>query len=407
MLTSDSKIYRQWGRYRYSVRQMLIKSYRPLLIHTAIQNVGGTNNAANLMSALVGTGGLESWVNTPERLAMLQSPVDLLAFVYSSVLLPEKGIKAMKTVENEVQNTILNRVAELRERVSGLSFGDEPTLWERAKPDGVWLEAIHSAGKQSASDTGGNLYTSFKLKSSGVTVGTDYALSENFTLGAAFSYVTSNSKDDQAPNTGDTETASYIINIYSDYRFNKFFIDTAVSVGISSTSLELPGEKSDFDAGQVAINIHLGMSYLFNDNDSLVEPTIGFLYSRLDTNKYSGDSTGTSVGNVSGQAISNLELGAGVRAMTSFDTSTGTLLPSASFMIWHDFKKDSSDVKVNYPDSGGVFTYVGRKPEANRYTASIGVEYWSGNFSYSVDLEHNWEKNFKTNNVVGKVRYDF
>lgn len=146
-----------------------------------------------------------------------------------------------------------------------------------------------------------------------------------------------------------------------------------------------------------------GKSFLFNDNDSLIGPSIGVNLTRLKSDSYSYEST-----NIGATSLKALELGAGVRYMTSFDVGSGLLLPEVSLMAWHDFKAEAVEAEIGFENSGGTFTYFGPEAVKNRYQASAGVEYWmDNNFTLSLNYDHNWQSGFKADTVQAKLRYDF
>ena len=372
---------------------------------------GADNNVINALNSLQGeaSAGLETLKDSNPDLYddIYDSTQESLAALGSTLLAsPENGIVASQGAQNEALNTILARIAELRSGVSGISAGDEEAS-DKYRPDALWLRAIYSDGKQDAVTTSDGSFNAYTLRSTGFTIGMDKDFTDNLTLGAGFSHATSTVNEQaSAQSAGNTETSSYLGSLYATWRNLSYFVDATFNYGISRNDLKGAGWEADFDANQIGINVMAGKGFLFNDNDTLLEPQIGLNYTRLDSDSYSYNN-GVNV-NVGAQTLEAVELGAGLRLTSSFEVGGGVLLPEASLMMWHDFSADSVSAELEFETAGGSFVYFGPEGVKNRYQAGVGLEYlMDNNVTLSARYDRNWQSDFGADTWTLKMRYDF
>ncbi|UYM18417.1 autotransporter domain-containing protein [Endozoicomonas euniceicola] len=377
---------------------------------------GADNNAANALSSLQGT-------DSSGLVALQASNPDLFNAIYDGttaslallaetlIASPDSGIAASQNAQSEALSTILSRIAELRTGASGISAGDAEES-RGIRPDSLWLRAIHSEGQQDEIRSSGNRYNGYSLRSTGFTLGLDKDVTDNLTLGAGVTHATSRanekgSSQSSAKSYTNSETDSYLVSAYAGWKNLTYFADTTISYGKSKTDLTGPGWETDYDSDQIGLSVLAGRSFLMNDNDTLVEPQVGFNYARISTDGYRYQSNGEQV-SVGKQNLEAIELGVGLRYKTSFELGNNTLLPEINLMAWHDLNAESVEADVKFETSNNSFTYFGSKGVRNRYQAGIGAEYWmDNNVTLSANYDHNWQSGFKADTWIVKVRYDF
>ena len=379
---------------------------------TLVANNGVSSNAANAISTLQGdnSAGLINLYNNNRELYDAIYDADLTGLTELAEALvagnPVNGIAVSQNAQNEAINTILNRIADLRSGASGLSAGDNGVV--SLRPDSLWIRGIYSDGEQKASGEFGG----YNLRSKGFTLGVDKDINDYLTLGMGMTMVSSTANQTSSSTSGNnSETDSYLGSLYASWRNRDYFVDANLNVGTSNTDLSGTASstswKTDFDSKQLALSVMAGKSFLFNNNDSLVEPSIGFNYSRLKSDSYSYDVSGAKT-TVDDTTLSTLEAGVGVRVMTSVEMGSGLLLPEASLMAWHDFKAEKVKAEIGFENSSETFTYYGPKGVKDRYQASVGAEYqMDNNVTLSITYDHNWQSDFKADTVQAKLRYDF
>ena len=368
---------------------------------------GAGTNASNAISALQGTNseGLVNLYDSNQGLYDQIYDADLAGITDLANSLiegnPSNSIAASQDAQNEAINTILGRIADLRTGASGISAGDNDEA-SAIRPDSLWMRAIYSDGKQKARS---EEFGSYNLRSKGFSIGADKDVNDYLTLGLGMTMVTSTAGKTSIGDTGHSETDTYLGSLYAGWRDQSYFVDSNINFGTSKNDITGSRGKADYDSNQLALNVLAGKTFLFDDNDSLIEPSIGLNYTRLKSDSYTYEPTGGSFGDTSLEA---LELGAGIRYMTSMEVGSGLLLPEVSLMAWHDFKAEAMEVEVGFENSGDSFIYFGPDAVKNRFQAGVGVEYWmDNNFTLSLNYDHNWQSGFKADTVQAKVRYDF
>ncbi|KEI71719.1 autotransporter domain-containing protein [Endozoicomonas elysicola] len=373
---------------------------------TLASSSGASTNAVNAISTFQGEnseGLVDLYTSNPDLYNAIYDGTEASLTELAEQLIagnPGNSIAASQNAQNEAINTILGRIADLRTGASGISAGDGEAAGNNLRPDSLWIRAIYSDGDQKARDEFGG----YSLRSKGFTLGADKDINDYLTLGLGMTMVTSTTNQTSSGTRGNNgETDTYLGSLYAGWRNQDYFVDANLNIGSSKTDLSGAGWNTRFDSSQIAISALAGKSFLFNSNDSLIEPSIGVNFTKLKSDSYSYNTT-----NVGETSLEALELGAGVRYMTSFDVGSGQLLPEVSLMAWHDFKAEAVEAEIGFENSGGTFTYFGPEAVKNRYQASAGVEYWmDNNFTLSLNYDHNWQSGFKADTVQAKLRYDF
>ncbi|WP_066015482.1 autotransporter outer membrane beta-barrel domain-containing protein [Endozoicomonas atrinae] len=373
---------------------------------TLASSGGASTNAVNAISTFQGEnseGLVDLYTSSPDLYNAIYDGTEASLTELAEQLIagnPGNSIAASQNAQNEAINTILGRIADLRTGVSGISAGDGEGAGNNLRPDSLWIRAIYSDGDQKAR----NEFGGYSLRSKGFTLGADKDINDYLTLGLGMTMVTSTTNQTSSGTRGNNgETDTYLGSLYAGWRNQDYFVDANFNLGTSKTDLSGTGWNTRFDSSQIAISALAGKSFLFNSNDSLIEPSIGVNFTKLKSDSYSYEAT-----NVGETSLEALELGAGVRYMTSFDVGSGQLLPEVSLMAWHDFKAEAVEAEIGFENSGGTFTYFGPEAVKNRYQASAGVEYWmDNNFTLSLNYDHNWQSGFKADTVQAKLRYDF
>ncbi|WP_419835188.1 autotransporter domain-containing protein [Endozoicomonas atrinae] len=373
---------------------------------TLASSGGASTNAVNAISTFQGEnseGLVDLYTSNPDLYNAIYDGTEASLTDLAEQLIagnPGNSIAASQNAQNEAINTILGRIADLRTGASGISAGDGEAAGNSLRPDSLWIRAIYSDGDQKARDEFGG----YSLRSKGFTLGADKDIDDYLTLGLGMTMVTSTTNQTSSGTRGNNgETDTYLGSLYAGWRNQDYFVDANFNLGTSKTDLSGTGWNTRFDSSQIAISALAGKSFLFNSNDSLIEPSIGVNFTKLKSDSYSYEAT-----NVDETSLEALELGAGVRYMTSFDVGSGQLLPEVSLMAWHDFKAEAVEAEIGFENSGGTFTYFGPEAVKNRYQASAGVEYWmDNNFTLSLNYDHNWQSGFKADTVQAKLRYDF
>nr|WP_306466672.1 autotransporter outer membrane beta-barrel domain-containing protein [Pseudomonas sp. HD6421] len=290
-----------------------------------------------------------------------------------------------------VSSALNGRNAEVR----GLSSGD--VLQET----GVWVKGLYSNADQGTRDgvAGYNAY------SSGIVVGADGKLTPDLTLGVAYSYI--NSKVNGLGNQTDVD--AYALTAYGSWTQGPAFVDASVTVGknenTSKRDIATTVAKGDYDADLFGINVLGGYGFNF-DNGLLVEPRAALRYSNLKIDGYTekGSSAALSVG---GQRIEVGEIGGGVRVEKDFNFLDGTLKPTATAMVYHDFIGDKANTTSTYTLGGTPFVSSGASTARNSYELGLGAEYSIGAVTVGANYSYLKKTDFNADTFTVSARYDF
>ena len=268
---------------------------------------------------------------------------------------------------------------------------------------GVWGQLLHSKGTQKdrAQSSG------FTSRITGLTIGTDGELTPEWTLGAALTTAkgTTNTKG----SSNSTDSSSVIGTVYANWQSNSWFTDVMVSFGRTTNKGERLNKliKSDYDANQYGLRLSAGKDIVFENADVIIQPTLGFNYGRVDIESYKEKGSLAAL-EMQAQRYETIELGAGVKAIKSFDMDNGVIRASVNLSGWHDFAADQVKTQSRFLTGGTIITSTGDKPEKTTWQAGTGIDYLAGNhLTFSLDYDHTWKKSFKADSVSAKLRYDF
>ena len=364
-----------------------------------VESAGGSSNQVVILDAY-----MQAYQNLPEgqcdsicQAVQQASSAEELAQIADELLPDNSGvIGASQSAQSETLGAVFTRIASFRSSTSGISTGDV------IEPGSMWLQAISSNGEQDADPA--NSIDGYDYRTRGFTIGADADLSDTLTAGLAVTYGVTKSDVKDSPNS--SETDSYLLAAYGSWRQQDYFMDSSIAFGISRSDIEQYAVNTQFTAdskaAQLALRTAVGRTFAFDDSDTLVEPQLAFNYSRVDTDSYTLSSE------VGEQRIETVELGAGLRAMTSIDTQRGLLIPEVSLMAWHDFASDRGDTSIRFPGMKNFVPITGVEPETTNYQAGFGVQYWlNNNVSLSANYDRSWNSNFSADTWLANIRYDF
>ena len=300
--------------------------------------------------------------------------------------------QAATTGQSLVSNVTSNRTSGGR----GLSSGDA------FQETGVWAQALYSDANQDMRDgiAGYNAY------SSGIAIGADGKLSDELTLGLAYSFINSDVNGD----TGNsTEVDSHLFTLYSGYEYGNYFVDGSLTYGASDNSGErhVAGTlaEGDYDSDLLGLNLVGGYAYHLSDS-LLLEPRLAARYSNVQIDSYQEKGSSAAL-SVDDQRYEVAELGAGLRVAGSYPLGQGRLEPQAKLMAYHDFAEDQVSSASTYVLGGTPFVTTGANPESDSYEAGVGVDYLLGAFTLGANYDYYTKTDFNADTFTAKVRYDF
>ncbi|HBO3518245.1 TPA: autotransporter outer membrane beta-barrel domain-containing protein [Pseudomonas aeruginosa] len=363
-----------------------------------IGQIGGSANAQRAGAAFsqVVTGLAQSNPNDPVFQAYVnasQDPVTLKQL--TEQLAPEVNggaTQAATSGQTLMSNVTGNRTSSLR----GASSGDV------LQNTGIWAQALYSDANQDLRDG----LAGFNAYSRGIALGADGKLTDQLTLGVAYSFLHTSVNSD---NGNTTDVDGNALTLYSGFEQGNYFVDANLSYGFNDNESKrrIAGTtaKGDYDSQVLGANVVGGYTYHLNEQ-FLVEPRLAARYARVDIDGYHEKGSSAAL-KVDSQRYEVAELGAGVRVAGDFPVGNGSLQPQAKLMAYHDFAADEAQSTSTFVLGGTPFVSQGAKAVRNSYEAGIGADYHLGAVTVGVSYDYTGKTDFNADTFTAKVRYDF
>jgi outer membrane autotransporter protein len=363
-----------------------------------IGQIGGSANAQRAGAAFsqVVTGLAQSNPNDPVFQAYVNASQDPAALKkLAEQLAPEVNggaTQAATSGQTLVSNVTGNRTSSLR----GASSGDV------LQNTGVWAQALYSDANQDLRDG----VAGFNAYSRGIAIGADGKLTDQLTLGVAYSFLHTSVNSDTG-NTTDVDGNA--LTLYSGFEQGNYFVDANLSYGLndneSKRRITSTTAKGDYDSQVLGANVVGGYTYHLNEQ-FLIEPRLAARYARVDIDGYHEKGSSAAL-KVDSQRYEVAELGAGVRVAGDFQVGNGNLQPQAKLMAYHDFAADEAQSTSTFVLGGTPFVSQGAKAVRNSYEAGVGADYHLGAVTIGVSYDCTGKTDFNADTFTAKVRYDF
>lgn len=363
-----------------------------------IGQVGGSANAQRAGAAFsqVVTGLAQSNPDDPVFQAYVNASQDPAALKkLAEQLAPEVNggaTQAATSGQTLVSNVTGNRTSSLR----GASSGDV------LQNTGIWAQALYSDANQDLRDG----VAGFNAYSRGIAIGADGKLTDQLTLGVAYSFLHTSVNSD---NGNTTDVDGNALTLYSGFEQGNYFVDANLSYGLndneSKRRIASTTAKGDYDSQVLGANVVGGYTYHLNEQ-FLVEPRLAARYARVDIDGYHEKGSSAAL-KVDSQRYEVAELGAGVRVAGDFQVGNGNLQPQAKLMAYHDFAADEAQSTSTFVLGGTPFVSQGAKAVRNSYEAGVGADYHLGAVTIGVSYDYTGKTDFNADTFTAKVRYDF
>ncbi|HBO2018102.1 autotransporter domain-containing protein [Pseudomonas aeruginosa] len=363
-----------------------------------IGQIGGSANAQHAGAAFsqVVAGLAQSSPDDPVFQAYVNASQDPAALKkLAEQLVPEVNggaTQAATSGQTLVSNVTGNRTSSLR----GASSGDV------LQNTGIWAQALYSDANQDLRDG----VAGFNAYSRGIAIGADGKLTDQLTLGVAYSFLHTDVNSD---NGNTTDVDGNALTLYSGFEQGNYFVDANLSYGLndneSKRRIASTTAKGDYDSQVLGANVVGGYTYHLNEQ-FLVEPRLAARYARVDIDGYHEKGSSAAL-KVDSQRYEVAELGAGVRVAGDFQVGNGNLQPQAKLMAYHDFAADKAQSTSTFVLGGTPFVSQGAKAVRNSYEAGVGADYHLGAVTVGVSYDYTGKTDFNADTFTAKVRYDF
>ncbi|MBM7456945.1 outer membrane autotransporter protein [Oceanisphaera litoralis] len=284
--------------------------------------------------------------------------------------------------------------AQISVRARGLASGDA------FANSGLWIQALASDGEQDNRHGDG-----YKTDSHGFVLGADTELNSGLVLGAAYSFI--NSESDTANSSIDSDY--HMATAYAAQSLGQVLIDgQAYYAWGDNDSQRNIGARANYDSNLVGARVGAGYQFELGQATRFV-PSLSLEASRLSVDGYTetGSPAALSIGK---QDFNRLELGLSTELSKDYQINSMMVTPSLTLGAFHDFEAEAQASTVAFAAAPAeTFTVTGRDPEKNRYVAGVGLDIMSGeNLTVSAEYNYNWNGDgFDANAGALKFRWDF
>jgi outer membrane autotransporter protein len=274
---------------------------------------------------------------------------------------------------------------------------------------GLWLDAFGQWGDQDEEDG----FTGYDYFLRGATLGFDHRLMDNLMAGLSLGYSRSDIDLDQNQGSGDVK--SFFGSLYGSYFDKNLYIDAILSYGRNwydnSRLITIGGilrrATSDHDAH--LFSGYLGGGYYFDFNPWAFGPYGSLQYIRLDEESFEEKGAGAISLRVDDRQTDALVSELGVRLVRLIRGKCGNFIPEVSLGWSHDFDIDDHVVRASFAGSPGAsFSIDGQDVERNGLVVGAGLTFiHKGGFSTSFRYKGDFRGDYKSNGVMGEIRFTF
>lgn len=267
---------------------------------------------------------------------------------------------------------------------------------------GVWFQVLNNDSNQDRRDG----IDGYSADTTGFTLGADGKLNSQWTVGLAYTYLTSDVKTDSG---NKTDVDGHSLTGYASFALDNWFADSSLTYSKNSNDSKryvLGTEaKGSYDSDMLGLALEGGYSFALAPSFAL-EPLAAVRYAVVNIDSYDekGSSAALSVGS---QRYEVAEAGLGLRAKGNFTVGNGVFKPEAKVIAYHDFIGDQASTSSTYLLGGSAFTTTGASPERDTYQAGVGGTYELGNLSFGLTYDYTAKSGFDSDTFTGKVRWDF
>ncbi|WP_428356164.1 autotransporter outer membrane beta-barrel domain-containing protein [Methyloprofundus sp.] len=249
---------------------------------------------------------------------------------------------------------------------------------------GLWVNGIFRFGTVDSTFQESKGYNYNNL---GVTLGLDYAVTEDLIVGTAFTYLSTNG--DYVSNGGDLHTDLFNGAIYASYYItDNFYIDGLAFYGgnnyditrnVNYTGVNATLEGTP-DGRQYGFN--LSSSYTFNYQRLIAEPYVSVGYIGTDIDAYDEAELGPASGQgwatrYDAQNLTSLKTTLGALFAYNFDVPWGVLIPQIRGEWHHEFEGHGREITSkfigNNADSARTYSVFIENPDRDYFTFGTSI----------------------------------
>ena len=279
-------------------------------------------------------------------------------------------------------------------RATGVASGD---ILDNS---GLWIQGLVSKGDQD--NRNGEAYD---VKSSGFVLGADTKLDTGLVVGAAYSFINT----DSTTQNSNTESDYHMATAYAAQAIDQILLDgQAYYAWGDNNSRRNIGTTANYDSSLYGARVGAGYQFDVAPATRLI-PTLSLEASRLSVDGYTEAGSAAAL-KMDSQSFNRTELGLNTELSKDYQMRNAMLTPSVNLGVFHDFEGKAQNSTVAFAAAPAEsFNVTGTKPEKTRYVAGLGLDIMSNeNFTVSAEYNYNWNNDgFDANSGAMKFRWDF
>ncbi|WP_186300432.1 autotransporter outer membrane beta-barrel domain-containing protein [Denitromonas ohlonensis] len=250
-------------------------------------------------------------------------------------------------------------------------------------------------------------YSGFEANTSGLTIGADARLSNEWIAGGAFSYGHTDLSQQDYRNGDSSDIDTYQFTAYAGRDFGAWYVDGML--GYAQQQYETKRDtsvagvaKGNFDGAQLLAKVEAGYPIALGRQLTLT-PLAGLEWSRLTLDSYTEQGAGALSLRVKGEHALRTASHLGARLEMAIDMDNGaTLYPSAHARWVHQFDRDGTDTTAAFIGGGSSFVTPGQKLAADSYLFGVGLIYQQAN-GRAIGLQLDTEQATARSSYAGTV----
>lgn len=283
---------------------------------------------------------------------------------------------AASTATFDMLNVIGSRISATqfawRNGKSGIAAGDE------SLNNAVWGQTF--GGRANQGNTGE--MSGYKATYGGLVLGADRAINDNWRLGGALSYTSTNIKGNSSFNGSNAYVNSWGLTAYASYLAPDWYTNlyaTAVTQRFNTQrSVDLTGysgiANGKFDGQQYAVKAEFGYPLAVTQAFT-VTPLANLSYSFMQQNGYTESNGNGAALRVDAAHSDAIKSGLGAKFEVTTSTPVGELTPYLQMLWYHQYDNQPMKISSSYAaaiDETG-FTTRGASPEKDTGDFSVGA----------------------------------
>jgi uncharacterized protein YhjY with autotransporter beta-barrel domain len=238
----------------------------------------------------------------------------------------------------------------------------------------------------------------FDFDTFGMTAGVDYRFTENFILGAAFGFASTDADIDSSG--GSSDINQYSGSIYGTYYLERLYVDGIVTIGWNTfdskrnfvysipdrSRTPIPmgvtqvNQTAKGDTDGTSYSIGFGSGYEFQSGGFTFGPTFHLNYFKIDIDGFSESIDNTNPGfgwalAFRGQTIESLTTALGGQATYALSTQVAVFVPQLLFEWVHEYLNNSRLIAANFVNDPFLapLNYRADSPDRDFFNLGFGL----------------------------------